>query len=321
MKKYLPGLILCLILASFSFGLSTLIPLGGVTIAILLGIVVKNIKEPSQHFMQGIMFSEKKLLAWAIAFMGVKLDYGQLQNMGFSLIVIIICGIIITISLAIFIGRLIKIDSNLVLLVGVGNAVCGSSAIAAAQSVIKADEEKVGISIAVINFLGTIGIFLLPAIVVLFPFLNEIRGGVLIGNSLQAVGQVSAAGFSIGDNTGQIATLVKMGRILMLLPIVFFLSFIKNGKGNKGGSKGKIPLYIIGFILFSVLGTFKILPAELISVLTYSSKGFMLIAMSAIGMKISISTVLGEGRQALLLGTIVFFCQILFSMGLVVLLL
>jgi uncharacterized integral membrane protein (TIGR00698 family) len=186
--------------------------------------------------------------------------------------------------------------------------------------VVQADEDKVGLSIAVINFLGTLGIFLLPALVMLIPFLNEIRGGVLIGNCLQAIGQVSAAGFTIGEETGQIATVVKMGRILMIMPVVLTLSLVKNGSGRSQEKKGGIPWYITAFIIFSILGSLKILPVQIISLIQIASKSLLVTAMAAIGMKITLSTVLGEGRQALLTGSIVFICQIAFSVGLVLLL-
>jgi uncharacterized integral membrane protein (TIGR00698 family) len=279
--------------------------------------VVRNVKAPAVFFNNGIAFSEKTLLSWAIALMGVNLDYGLFQELGLSFILIIISGICVTIPLALLAGRLMNVDRDLALLIGVGNAVCGSSAIAAAQSVVKADEDKVGVSIAVINFLGTLGIFILPALVMIFPFLTETRGAVLIGNTLQAIGQVTAAGFSIGETTGQIATLVKMGRILMIMPVVLTLSLVKKDSG--GGTSGKrvgIPWYITGFLIFSLLGTFHILPEMVVSWIHEASKALLVTAMGAIGMKITLSTLKGEGLDALLIGHFVFFFQILFSMGL-----
>lgn len=319
MKKYLPGLILCVVLAVAAAFLSRYVPLGRVTIAILLGMILRNLKAPSPRFSKGIVYAEKFLLPLAIALMGVSLDYGHIRNLGLPLIVIIISGICMTIPLAVLLGRFFKMDSDLALLVGVGNAVCGSSAIAAAQSVVQADEEKVGLSIAVINFLGTIGIFLLPSLVLFFPFLTELKGGVLIGNCLQAIGQVSAAGFSVSDETGQIATLVKMGRILMIMPLVLALSFTKK-KNRRAGGKNVVPWYIWGFLIFSIIGSLNILSVQIISGIKIASKSLLVTAMAAIGMKITLSTVLGEGKQALLLGSIVFFCQIAFSIGMVVLL-
>ena len=105
------------------------------------------------------------------------------------------------------------------LLLGVGNAVCGSSAIAAVSPVIKAEESDTGISIGVVNFLGTIGIFILPALAIKVLHFADLQASTLIGGSLQAVGQVVAAGFSVSDNVGEIATIIKMARIAMFFII------------------------------------------------------------------------------------------------------
>lgn len=317
MKKIIPGLLLCIALAAMAYFISLYLPISTVTLAILLGMTLKNTKSPSLVFSKGIIFSEKTILSLAIALMGVKLDFAQFKTLGLPLIFIIVIGISMTIFLAVFIGHLLKIDHQTALLIGVGNAVCGTSAIAAAQGVIQADEEKVGISIAIINFLGTIGIFLLPAIVMFFPFLDDFRGGVLTGNSLQAIGQVSAAGYSISEMSGQIATLVKMGRILMIMPVVLILSFFFRGNVKGSGKRSGIPWYIFGFILFSLVSSLGILPLELISIIKLVSKGLLVTAMSAIGMKITFSTLKDGGKEALITGVLVFLCQIIFSMGLV----
>lgn len=317
MKKYIPGIILCSAMALLAGFSATFIPLGAVTMAIFFGMALRNIKAPSRIFIPGIGFSEKTLLSWAIVFMGIKLDFTQFQSLGFSLAAIIVSGICFTLFTGVIIGRLLKMDKDLALLVSVGNAICGSSAIAAAQSVVKADEDKVGLSIAIINFLGTLGIFLLPALILFSGSFSHMQGGVLIGNCLQAIGQVSAAGFSIGEEAGQIATVVKMGRILMIMPVVLVLSLSGRGKGEgeRRGVGNRIPWYITGFILFSIAGSLNILPDAVILWINEAGRWLLIIAMTAIGMKITLSTVLKEGKKALITGSILFLCQILFSMG------
>ena len=101
--------------------------------------------------------------------------------------------------------------------VGIGTAICGSAAIVATD-IIKLNETQAGISIAAINLIGTVGIFALPLLGTQVLEFSTIDNGFMIGNTLQAVGQVVAAGFSIDDATGQVATIVKMGRVMMLTP-------------------------------------------------------------------------------------------------------
>ena len=220
------GVILTLVLAIIAFLLSAYIPIGAVAISIILGIVVANSFEISSGFSTGITYSEKSILAFAIALMGIKLDFSILEQLGYQTIILIIVGVFVTISSAMLFAKLFKFDKKFALMLGIGNAVCGSSAIAATKGVVKAKGDEVGISVAVVNLLGTVGIFLIPFVASYILKFQDTQSGILVGNTLQAVGQVVAGGFSISDTAGQSATIVKMGRVLILTPLIVILLFI-----------------------------------------------------------------------------------------------
>ena len=188
MLKILPGLGICITVALISLFTAEYFIIGGVTIAILAGIIIGNLIRIPDSLSDGIKFSEKKILPVAIALMGFSLNYTILIELGLPVIIMIICGVAFTISFSMFTGRLLGMDRELNLLVGIGNAVCGSSAIAAAQGVIKTKDEYAGISIGIINLLGTLGIFLLPFLALILPGFSDRESGMLIGNTLQAVG-------------------------------------------------------------------------------------------------------------------------------------
>ncbi len=320
MLKILPGLGICITVALISLFTAEYFIIGGVTIAILAGIIIGNLIKIPARLTSGIKFSEKKLLPVAIALMGFSLNYTILIELGLPVIIMIICGVAFTISFSMFTGRLLGMDRELNLLVGIGNAVCGSSAIAAAQGVIKTKDEYAGISIGIINLLGTLGIFLLPFLALILPGFSDRESGMLIGNTLQAVGQVTAAGFSIGDEPGKIATIVKMGRVLLISPIVLLLNFRKNGKTKSAGKIPGIPVYILLFILFSIVSSTGIIPARLISILKWISEFSLITAMAATGMNIRFKTLLTSGKKALLTGFITFGGQIVFSTAMIYLL-
>ena len=296
-------------------------PSAAVTIAILLGIVIGNGVNLGDQFKPGITFSEKQLLSVAIALMGVNLNYVILQELGLQSIGLIISAMGVTIVASIFLARRMKANVTLALLLGIGSGVCGSSAIAATEGIIGADEEEVGLSVAIVNFLGTIGIFLLPFLGVTVLGFNDIGAGVLIGNTLQAVGQVTAAGFSVGEVAGQTATVIKMGRILMLTPLILILlaafpiaASVKPAKKRGISAKG-FPLFIVGFILFSLIATFGLLPDTALEFLGAMGEYALIIAMAGIGLKITFSSILRSGRSALLMGSIIFLIQIVFVSG------
>lgn len=314
MKGNIFGLGLTAIIAVAAFLLSSFIPLGAVAIAIIIGIIIGNTMNISSKFNAGITFSEKHVLSFAIALMGVNLNFHVLQELGLKVVAFVIVGMVVTLSSSIVLSRIFKCNYKLALLLGIGNGVCGSSAIAATEKIIGSTKEDVGLSVAIVNFLGTIGIFLLPFIGHIILGFNEINSGVLIGNTLQAVGQVVAAGFSIGHEAGHIATIVKMTRILMLGPLVFVLIFSFNNKRSASKFQfPKMPIFIIGFILFSMIPTFRLLPEQYVKVLSKISHYALIVAMAGIGLRITVKSILTNGKMALKIASIIFLIQILFS--------
>lgn len=253
--------------------------------------------------------------------MGVNLNFQILRELSYKTGLLILAGMSVTILSSIFLARVFKFSGEFALLLGIGSGVCGSSAIAATEQLVGAKEEEVGLSIAIVNFLGTLGIFLLPFIgSTIFNF-SGINSGILIGNTLQAVGQVTAAGFSISEVTGQTATIIKMGRILMLTPIILMFVFSNKISGNATKSKGaktrSIPLFIVGFILFSLIPTFGLLSDENIKLISVISKHALIVAMAGVGLKITFANIIRDGKGALQMGSLVFVLQIIFSTSMV----
>jgi len=315
-KHIMPGVGLCGAVGFAAILVAAYVPLGAVAVAIILGIVVGNVMRPKAVFQGGITFSEKRVLSFAIALMGVNLNFMILRELGIRSLLLIVVAMALTILVSLILARFLGIDRKLALLLGIGNGVCGSSAIAATEGIIGADQEQVGLSVAIVNFLGTIGIFLLPYLGAGLMHFTELNSGLLIGNTLQAVGQVVAAGFSVSDMAGQTATIVKMARILMLTPLILILivSFAdrKTG-GGKGSKKAGMPLFIIGFILFSLIPTLELLPEGAIHVISRISRYTLILAMAGIGLRITFSSILKNGKEALLLGGLIFIIQVVFS--------
>lgn len=262
----------------------------------------------------GITYAEKTLLSYAIALMGINLDFGVLAALGVKTIVIVILGMLVTIYSSVLLGRLFGIDKKFALLLGIGNGVCGASAISASAPVIKADKHSIGISIAIVNLLGTFGIFLVPFIAFSFG-LSEIDAGILVGNTLQAVGQVTAGGFSISHDAGVSATAVKMGRVLLLTPLIFILIYMFHVKSSDENTKGaKVPGFIIVFVLMSLISSFGLVSESIKSIIANASHILLIVAMAAIGLKIHFNSIKSDGKVALKLASIVFIIQILFTL-------
>lgn len=312
MKQIKNGLILSIVIAALSILLARFLPIGSVAIAIMLGIVIGNIVTVPKSFESGITYSEKTLLAFAIALMGIDLNFAILSSLGLKTVILIILAMVLTVFAAVVIGRIFKVDKKLSLLLGIGNGVCGSSAIAAAAPIIKPNQNHIGLSVAVVNLLGTVGIFLLPAIGFFLEF-SDIDTGILIGNTLQAVGQVTAAGFSVSDTGGISATTVKMGRVLLLTPLIFILIYIYHKEKDPNVKTARFPAFILFFILFSILGSTSLLDENIKSFISTLSHLSLVVAMSAVGLKIQFSHIKNEGTAAFKTAGAVFLVQIIFS--------
>ena len=193
-----------------------------------------------------------------IALMGVNLDYRILKDLGFETLILIPAALVFTVGGGPCHGTgggqtAVKLS----LLLGVGNAVwregvcggCGSSGNDKCQ---RGACGAFGCCGHFGNLFGTLGIFLLPFLANLFFPSDPSQKGILIGNTLQAIGQVTAAGFSLGDITGQTATVVKMGRILLIGPVVLILSFWNPPARKENRTAPGIPGYIIFFLLLSL---------------------------------------------------------------------
>ncbi len=321
-RPYTKGVLASIVVAIIAIALGKLISFSTSTLAIILGMIIGNkftfLNKKGSEFLSGIKFAEKDLLMFAIALMGINLNFTILAELGVKTIVIIVVAMIFTISMGIFIGKLFKINPKLALMIGIGNAVCGSSAIAATSGIVKVKNDDIAISIALVNLMGTIGIFLAPFLAYLLHF-NDFDGGVFVGNTLQAVGQAVAGGFSISDEAGANATVVKMGRVLLLAPLVFILIYLTNRESKNSSetqevkAKVGIPSFILWFLFFTTLASFEVLPKSIEHMIGSVSHFIAIIAMSAIGLMINFKTIKESASKAFKVSSIVFALQLTLS--------
>ncbi len=321
-KIYTKGVIASILVAIVAIAVGKLTSFSTATIAIILGMIVGNkftfLNKKGSEYLTGIKFAEKDLLMFAIALMGINLNFTMLANLGFKTLFLIVTAMTFTIFGGIFLGKLFKLNPKLSLMIGIGNGVCGSSAIAATSGVAKVKSDDIGISIALVNLMGTIGIFLAPFLAHFLGF-TDIQGGIFSGNTLQAVGQAVAAGFSISPEAGHYATVVKMGRVLLLAPLVFILIYLAKKESTKSSDdstkdvKVGIPKFILWFLFFSVVASLGLLSKDVEHVISTFSHYITLIAMSAIGLMIHFGTIIKTAGTAFKVSSILFAMQLIFS--------
>lgn len=313
-KDIISGLIVCIIIGILAKLMSVVFPLiGGTSLAIIIGIIAGNTFAKDKKYLPGVKFSEKTILSGAIMLLGATLHLSAITSLGLKGVIFILLEISFVIGINLVIGKLLGFSKNFSLLMGAGNAVCGSSAIAATAPVLGAKEDEIGIPIAVINLIGTIFMFILPFVAFNILGYTPMESGGLIGGGLQSVGQVVAGSNFLGEEAAKFSILFKMIRISMLGGVVLVFSLISNkNSSNINTRKNKLPVppFIIGFFLLSILVTLGYINNPVKDTLGFLSKNLLLVAMAGIGMRVKFKELLSEGPKALLFGVIAMFFQI-----------
>lgn len=312
-KNKLAGIALAFAVMLLAKFLSNYIPaLGTTLLALIIGVVVRQFFSQFSVFSEGVTWTEKYILETAIIFIGFGFEVTKFAEIGGLTLLVIFGSIVAIILLALILSRLFsKKGSKLYWLLGAGSAICGSSAIGATAPLIQAKEEETGISMAVVNILGLLGMILLPLIAKTFHF-SDLDTGIFIGGILQSVGHVVGAGFSINEEVGQIATVVKMGRIAFLIPFLIIVYFLFRKQSD--GSRIKFPVFILLFLIAVFIAQVDVLTSENLKFLSKSGDTLLNVGMAAIGLKINVKNLWKISGKGFVAGSIIFSVQIILFM-------
>ena len=326
-KGILPGFLVSTLVACLSMLIAKFIPkFGAASIAIFLGMFVGNVFLNQNIFQKGYKFSETNLLSYSIVLLGATLNISTIAQIGFSGVLFIVLQMTITIIGALYIGKKLGFSENFRYMMASGNAVCGSSAIAATAPVIGADDNEKGIAITIVNVTGIVLMFLLPAIAQ-FLYNSEItQTSAMIGGILQSVGQVVASGAMVNEHVKDLSTIFKIVRIIFLVVVVFVLGHLKN-KSNKEiieeevqdieKGKIKIPWYVIGFFITCALFSLNIINTDVSVLCKEISNKFEIIALAAIGLRVNVKDLIKQGKSVSLYGLFIALLQIVSAITLI----
>jgi len=273
-------------------------------LALLLGLAARAIWPPREVFVPGIGFAAKQLLEFAIVLLGASLNLAAIVDAGFQLLLAVVISVSVTLVSGVTLGRLAGLSTRLSILIAVGNAICGNSAIAAVAPVIRAKKQEIASAIALTAVLGIGVVLTLPALISLFDLSDE-RYGVIAGLTVYAVPQVLAATIPVSAEAGQVASLVKLTRVLLLGPVVALFAWIYR-KGDEGEattrlSLGKfLPWFVIGFAALALLRTGSVIPEGLGDMAKDASKILTSIAMAGLGLSVDLRSVRSSGLRVAL---------------------
>jgi len=337
----LPGLAASILISVVSQWLARLLPtLGAALIAILLGMLLGNTLLNRPELGQGTKFSEKRLLEYAIVLNGLILDFKVLQSAGLKGFVFIILQMALTIFVTYRLGKFFGFGKRFALLMGAGNAVCGSSAIGTVAPIVQADNKDKGISITIVNLTGTALMILLPVLGAVLYGSDTLRTSALIGGTVQSVGQVVAAAKLVNDEVVTLATVFKLMRVLLIIGVAvlygrmnmeegepLFARKIRrttNDTGNEASPPEEmatvsygVPWFLTGFVVFFLIRSFIGVPDSVLIASKAISTQFEVAALAAIGMRVKFADIIKEGPKAMLYGLTVGAVQVVMAVALI----
>ncbi len=305
------GILTCFVVAIVSWLLGKTFPIiGGPVFGIMLGMIITLLfGRFSEKLKEGATYSGKKLLQLSVILLGFEMNIFQVFKVGSNSLIVMLFTLTVAFFSAWHFGRQLKVNTTTTTLIGVGTAICGGSAIAATAPVINAKDDEIAHAISTIFLFNIVAVFIFPAIGHFFN-MSDIGFGIWAGTAINDTSSVLAASYSYSDKAGNLATIVKLTRTLMIIPIAFFLSIYiarTSDQKSKFSFSKAFPWFVIGFVLAALLNTSNILPLAIPQWLALSGKFLIVVAMVGIGLNTHLIKLLKNGIRPILLGL---FCWI-----------
>lgn len=309
--RLLPGLALAVALGLAGLWLAGLPwlaqwQLSALTCAIVLGLLVGNVlgaRLPARTA-PGLHLAQRQLLRAGVVLYGLRLSFQDIAAIGVAGLLVDVVVVVSTLLLGSWAGRRwFGLDRHTALLTAAGSAICGAAAVLAVERVIRADPSKVAIAVATVVLFGTFNIFLYPQ---LYPHLglDPAGFGLYTGATVHEVAQVVAVGSAVSPETADAAVIVKLTRVLMLVPVLLVLGWREARQGGEGAMV--IPWFALGFLAMVAFNSLVQIPAAWKSVLLTLDTLLLATAMAALGVETRFAKLRALGPRPLLLAAVLF---------------
>ena len=330
----IPGIILAFILYSFSEGINNFIsiaifgyeksPISTAMFAIIIGLTLSNIFKIRKGFLIGLDFTQKYILKLGIICLGIQLKPFEFLKFGsIAIPLIIICIISVLIAIKLLIKKL-KISRRMSYLIAIGSTVCGTTAIMATGPIIKAKKSEIAYAVANMTVFGIIAMLFYPYFANYYFEGDPLFSGLFLGTAIHETAQVAAAGLIYDQQfnspeTLNISTVTKLIRNTFLVIMIPLFAYLYNRGQNQSKNYSLIkifPYFVLGFIAFIIIrngGDYIFLNSnnsnkevwiEFVSVIKFSAKVFLTMAMGAIGLSTNLKDLRSMGYKPFIVGFI-----------------
>ncbi len=275
--------------------------MGPMILAIILGMSIRTVFPLTAALHDGYAFSSRTILRLGIILLGLRLNFFQIASAGLPVLILDALVIIFTIAVMMWLGKRMGLDSVFTSLISVGTAICGAAAIVAVSPVLRAKPDKTALSVAYIAIAGTVFAVLYSIYFHWFQP-DPYTYGAMVGATLHEVAHVVAAGTVGGTVSADMSILVKLGRVMLLLPVVLFFFWLAARKNQEEvhslyGSKLPVPWFIFGFLAASAWQTFFPLPDVWTQRGIQLSTIFLAMGMSGLGLSIQLAELKQSGAK------------------------
>ncbi len=304
----------------------TTLSISPLIIGIVLGMIYANLLRMHlpETWVPGIQFCSKRLLRIGIILYGFRLTFQDIAAVGVAGVTVDAIIVAVTIVGGYFVGRALKMDKDTAMLVSIGSGVCGAAAVLGAEATMKSKPYKTAVAVATVVIFGTVAMFLYP---VGFQSglldLTPAEMGIFSGSTLHEVAHAVGAGNALGSDIASTTVIVKMIRVMMLVPVLLLLGVWAARRARVVGAgasaeKGKVtvPWFAFGFLLviginslsvyLNTLSTPMGIPAWGSDLINYVDTFLLTMAMVALGAETSFDKFKKAGAKPFILAGILF---------------
>ncbi len=301
-----PGLVMSAVVAIAALFLAEHYGAPVMLFALLLGMAVNFLSEDGRC-KPGIEFVARQVLRWGVALLGLKITADQVQSMGWQAVLMVVLAVSLTIGMGLLLARWLGFKPFFGLLSGGSVGICGASAALAIAAAFPNHPQKDRATLFVVISVSTLSTIAMIAYPMLARWLalDAQQAGFFLGGTIHDVAQVVGAGYSMGQTTGDAATVIKLMRVAMLVPVIVVASAlalkmapaaaVDNFPGTVASRPPLLPWFAVVFVLLILVNSFLHLPALAVDTGNTVSRLCLVAAMSAIGMKTHLKDILSVG--------------------------
>jgi len=307
-REVAPGVLLCVCIALVATAIGAGVPILGSAIpAVVIGVAIACVRRPTARIAPGLAYAGKFVLQCAVVLLGAQLSLGSIVAVGLESLPVMLSSLIVCLVAAWALGRAMRVERDLRVLIGVGTGICGASAIAAVSPVIRARNSDISYAISTVFLFNIIAIAVFPAIGHALGMTPR-AFGLFAGTAVNDTSSVVAAASVFGAAALGFAVVVKLVRTLMIIPVSVGLAVLEARRSGTGERMTParmfrlVPWFLTGFVLVAAVSSTGLLPATAVDGLTRTSVFLVATALAGIGLSTDLGAIRRAGLRPLALG-------------------